>query len=156
MSRRTRTARTTEAPFWERKSLHEMTASEWESVCDGCAKCCLQKLEDEDTGDIYYTGIVCRYLDANCRCKVYQERQQKVPNCIWLQPGDLSALPWLPETCSYRTLHEGKPLPAWHPLRTGKPLSTVKKGQSVRQWPIIPDDQVPEDDWQDHIIFKVN
>lgn len=145
-----------EAPFWQRKTLSEMTTDEWESLCDGCAKCCLQKLEDADNGEVWYTRLVCRYLDANCRCRVYSERQQKVPNCIWLTPDDLDQLFWLPDTCAYRLLHEGHDLPSWHPLRTGKPLSTLKKGKSVQQWPIMPDDSVPEDEWEDHIIFKVN
>ncbi|MEX0584438.1 MAG: YcgN family cysteine cluster protein [Natronospirillum sp.] len=142
-------------PFWQTKTLSEMSRQEWESLCDGCAKCCLQKLEDDDTNEVYYTRVVCRYLDSRCQCKIYDHRQEKVPNCIWLQPGDLDKLAWLPDTCSYRLIHEGKNLPRWHPLRTGKATSTVKKGQSVQQWPIIPDDAVPEDEWEDHIIFKV-
>lgn len=140
--------------FWRTKSLTEMTKVEWESLCDGCAKCCLQKLEDEDTGEVFYTRLVCRYLDAQCRCKVYETRHEKVPACIWLQPEDLDALGWLPDTCAYRLVHEGHDLPSWHPLRTGKPLSTLKKGKSVLHWPVIPDDSVPEEDWEDHIIFK--
>lgn len=143
-------------PFWERKSLHEMNRREWESLCDGCAKCCLQKLEDEDSGDIYYTRVVCRYLDSQCQCRVYANRQEKVPNCIWLTPDDPAQLSWLPDSCAYRLVHEGKSLPAWHPLRTGKPLSTLKKGKSVQQWPILPDDSIPEEDWEEHIIFKVS
>lgn len=145
----------TAQPFWKTKGLKDMTSAEWESLCDGCAKCCLQKLEDADSGDVYYTAVVCRYLDAQCRCKVYAERLRKVPDCVDLSADNLSALAWLPDTCAYRRVHEGKDLPVWHPLRTGQALSTLKKGKSVRQWPVIPDDAIAEDDWEDHIIFKV-
>ncbi len=145
----------TAQPFWKTKGLTDMTSAEWESLCDGCAKCCLQKLEDADSGDVYYTDIVCRYLDAQCRCKVYPERLEKVPDCVDLRSDNLSALAWLPDTCAYRRVHEGKDLPVWHPLRTGQALSTLKKGKSVRQWPVFPDDAIAEDDWEDHIIFKV-
>ena len=146
---------TSQYRFWEHKSLAEMNRAEWESLCDGCAKCCLQKLEDDDSGDIYYTRVVCRYLDDRCQCRVYPQRQEKVASCMTLTT-DPEQLSWMPESCAYRRVHEGKPLPAWHPLLTGKALSTLKKGKSVRQWPIIPDDCIPEDEWEDHIIFKVS
>ncbi|ARU57387.1 cysteine cluster protein [Oleiphilus messinensis] len=139
-------------PFWKEKTLHQMTKSEWESLCDGCAKCCLQKLEDEDTGDVFYTDIVCQYLDESCcGCTVYQERHEKVPTCIWLKPDDLQSLGWLPSTCAYRLVYEGKDLPEWHPLLSGDPNSVHKAHASIKG-KVISENDVPEDEWEDHII----
>lgn len=141
-------------PFWQRKSLSEMTSSEWESLCDGCALCCLQKLEDEDTGEVYYTDVHCRYMDSdNCQCTVYQHRQQKVPECVWLTPEQAESFVWLPPTCAYRLLAEKKPLPEWHPLITGNKDSVHEAGISIRQKGIA-DDQIDESEWQDRIIWK--
>ena len=138
-------------PFWEAKTLTEMTPEEWESLCDGCGKCCVIKLEDIDTGDIHYTDIGCRLLDpATCRCSNYKERKSHVPDCVLLSPERLETLPWMPQTCAYRRLHEGLPLPEWHPLRTGDPDSTHKAGQSV-MGKIFPEGTVEEDDYPDHI-----
>ena len=122
-----------EVPFWRRKSLAEMTPAEWESLCDGCGKCCLHKLEDEDTGEIAHTNVACRLLDiGTCRCSRYAERQRLVPDCVQLDPGNVGALKWMPSTCAYRLLAEGKDLPAWHPLVSGDPETVHRAGISVR------------------------
>lgn len=142
-----------EKPFWETKKLTEMSKEEWESLCDGCAKCCLQKLEDEDTGEVYYTEIVCRYLDReNCSCTEYQQRHELVPNCVWLKPEDVEEFHWLPETCAYRRISEGKKLPKWHYLVSGDKKMIHKRNHSMRRKG-IPDDKIPEDQWEDHIIW---
>jgi uncharacterized cysteine cluster protein YcgN (CxxCxxCC family) len=120
-------------PFWETKSLDQMTVREWESLCDGCGLCCLVRFEDEDTGDIVPTRVHCRLFDTqSCRCSDYAGRRRKVPDCIKLTPGNIDALPWMPLSCAYRRLNEGKPLPLWHPLVTGDPESVHAAGISVR------------------------
>lgn len=130
-----------------------MTAAEWESLCDGCAKCCLEKVEDE-SGDVYYTDIACHLLDAGtCQCNDYLNRQTRVPGCVWLKPEDLDDFDWLPATCAYRRIAEGRDLPSWHPLITGNPLSTVASGYSVRGRAVIatPDSE-GEIDWEAHVV----
>ena len=123
----------TTRPFWETKSLSEMSPAEWESLCDGCGLCCLIRYEDEDTGEITPTRVACRLFDAEaCRCTDYAARKAKVPDCIKLTPYNIDALPWMPASCAYRRLHEAKPLPAWHPLITGDPDSVHAAGVSVR------------------------
>lgn len=120
-------------PFWISKSLSEMSQAEWESLCDGCARCCLIKLEDEDTGEIHYTNVVCDLLDQeNCRCTDYVNRSVRVPQCIVVRPDNIQELKWMPSTCAYRLLWEGKPLPAWHPLVSGDSDSVHLAGISVR------------------------
>ncbi|MDX1580038.1 MAG: YcgN family cysteine cluster protein [Alphaproteobacteria bacterium] len=120
-------------PFWERKALEDMTPTEWESLCDGCAKCCLHKLEDEDTGEVHVTNVACRLLDiATCRCTNYAERKRLVPDCVIVRPETLDEVYFMPSTCAYRLLAEGKPLPDWHPLITGDPQSVHKAGISHR------------------------
>jgi len=122
-----------ERPFWERKSLAEMTGEEWESLCDGCGLCCLVRFEDELTGEVMPTRVHCRLFDAHaCRCTDYENRKAQVPDCVKLQPGNIDALHWMPRSCAYRRLNEGKPLPRWHPLITGDPESVHAAGVSVR------------------------
>ena len=119
--------------FWKRKSLAEMSSEEWESLCDGCALCCLQKLEDEDTGDIYFTDIACRLLDTDsCRCMDYANRAKQVATCMVLSLDDPEAFDWLPATCAYHRLANGEDLPDWHPLITGDPDSVHDAGISAR------------------------
>lgn len=140
--------------FWEVKRLSEMTAQEWESICDGCAKCCLHKLEDFD-GAVYYSDVACHLLDGEtCQCRDYANRQQQVPHCVWLTPQDVATFDWLPPTCSYRRLAEGRGLPEWHPLITGQPDSTQQAGYSVKHRATIPPQPVDEDgiDWEAHIV----
>jgi uncharacterized cysteine cluster protein YcgN (CxxCxxCC family) len=109
-------------PFWRRKTLDAMTPEEWESLCDGCGRCCLVKLEDEDTGHIHATDIGCRLFDAGtCRCKDYANRSATVPDCVTLTPKEVRELSWLPPTCAYRLVGEGRDLPWWHPLVSGDP-----------------------------------
>ena len=120
-------------PFWRRKTLTEMNREEWESLCDGCAKCCLVKLEYEDTGEVDNTDIACRLLDTrSCRCSDYANRQTKVPDCLSLTPRRVRRLRWLPATCAYRLVAEGRDLYWWHPLVSGDPESVHQAGMSVR------------------------
>ncbi|HZJ82136.1 MAG TPA: YcgN family cysteine cluster protein [Guyparkeria sp.] len=140
-------------PFWRRKRLSEMTTDEWESLCDGCAKCCLEKIEDQD-GDVYYTDVACHLLDADsCQCSDYFNRQTRVPGCVWLKPEDLKEFDWLPPTCAYRRLSEGRDLPAWHPLITGNPLSTVESGYSVAGRAVVAANADRTTiDWEAHLV----
>jgi uncharacterized protein len=143
--------------FWEKVPLGKMTKAEWEALCDGCGKCCLNKIEFEDTGEVAFTRLSCRLLDGEtCRCTQYPIRHQFVPDCVTLTPAKLPDVAyWLPRTCAYRLLHEGKPLFDWHPLVSGDPDSVHKAGASVKGW-TIPEFEVPdEDDWEDHIIDEV-
>jgi len=122
-----------EPAFWRQTRLDEMSGEEWEALCDGCAKCCLNKLEDIDTGEIVYTEVACRLLDLeSCRCTNYAERRRLVADCVSLEPTTVQNLGWLPSTCAYRLLAEGRELPAWHPLVTGDPKSLHRTGISVR------------------------
>lgn len=123
----------TSKEFWKQKRLSQMNHEEWESLCDGCGRCCLHKLEDEEDGRIYYTRAACDLLDVKtCRCKDYSNREKLMPDCIQLSVEHAEYFDWLPETCAYRLLAEGEPLPEWHPLITGDPDSVIRAGISVR------------------------
>ena len=119
--------------FWEHKALNEMTREEWERLCDGCAKCCLHKLEDEATGTVYGTNVVCRYLDIEqCQCTEYTQRSILVPECMTLSIDNLEQVYFMPASCAYRLLAEGKKLPDWHPLVSGSHQSVHDSGNSVK------------------------
>lgn len=121
------------APFWKTKRLAELSPAEWESLCDGCGRCCLFKLEDEETGEIFFTDVACRLLDHHhCRCNAYERRTELVSDCLVLSPEHPEYFPMLPPSCAYRRLHEGRELPPWHPLLSGDPDSVHAAGISVR------------------------
>jgi uncharacterized cysteine cluster protein YcgN (CxxCxxCC family) len=120
------------APFWQTKTLDEMTQAEWESLCDGCGRCCLHKLRDEDTEALSFTNVACRLLDTEtCRCSDYANRFAKVPDCVQLTPETLREVDWLPPSCAYRRIEEGRGLAPWHPLRSGTPDTVVSSGASA-------------------------
>jgi hypothetical protein len=138
--------------FWT-LPLDRLTPDEWEALCDGCGKCCLNKLEDAETGEVAFTRIACRLLDDNtCRCGQYAIRKTLVPECVVLTPGNLDDISyWMPATCAYRLRAEGRPLHDWHYLISGDRESIYRAGQSVRGR-TVPEYAVPEEDWEDHII----
>ncbi len=120
-------------PFWKSKRLDEMTTAEWESLCDGCGRCCLHKLRDEDTDTVIFTNVACRLLDTHsCACSDYERRRRKVPDCVQLTPASLAEIDWLPPSCAYRRLHEGRSLAWWHPLVSGRPESVHEARISVQ------------------------
>lgn len=119
-------------PFWTSKTLAEMNEAEWESLCDGCGRCCLIKMEDEDTGQYYFTDVACRLFDeTTCRCRDYPNRDREVPDCVRLTPDNAGSFGWMPPSCAYRLLAEGKSLPDWHPLVSGRAESVREAGASV-------------------------
>jgi uncharacterized protein len=138
--------------FWE-KPLTSLTPREWEALCDGCGRCCLNKLEDEETGEVAFTRLACRLLDdESCRCTQYDIRRQFVPECVFLAPKTIKDIAyWLPSSCAYRLRWQGEALPDWHPLISGDPESVHRAGQSVRGW-TVPEYEVPEEDWEDYVI----
>jgi uncharacterized cysteine cluster protein YcgN (CxxCxxCC family) len=138
--------------FWKRKTLQQMSKAEWESLCDGCGKCCLQKLEDEDDGSVYYTSVVCQYMMDDCQCSEYENRQTLVPNCVWLKPEDIESFFWLPSTCAYRLIAEGEELPDWHPLVCGDPQRIHAVNVSVTSLDLVRDNEVEEAQWQNYVI----
>jgi len=142
--------------FWENIPLDQMSQSQWESLCDGCGRCCLQKLEDESNGEVFYTQLVCHIYDMekNC-CSDYPNRHQRVPQCVKLTPELISEFHWLPSTCTYRVLSEGKPMPQWHPLISDDPQDIAKAGISITG-KVLPEQIVAEDEWEEHIIHWVN
>ncbi|WP_420564981.1 YcgN family cysteine cluster protein [Thalassobaculum sp.] len=138
--------------FWERKPLSAMTRAEWESLCDGCGKCCLVKLQDADTDEISYTDVACKLLDCDsCRCSDYPNRKKIVPDCVVLSVKLVSQLQWMPSTCAYRLLKEGKPLHWWHPLVSGDPNTVHEAGVSVRGR-AISETVVADEELLEHIV----
>ncbi|SMF13078.1 YcgN family cysteine cluster protein [Pseudobacteriovorax antillogorgiicola] len=136
--------------FWKVKTLEQLSPSEWESLCDGCGKCCLNKLEDEETGDLVFTNVACKLFDSQaCRCKNYQKRRRFVPDCQILTPKKVRRLSWLPATCAYRLVAEGKDLPKWHHLVSGNKHSIHKAGASVKG-KVVSEERVK--DLEDHVV----
>lgn len=139
--------------FWDRKPLNKLSDKEWEALCDGCGKCCLNKLEDEETGEVALTRVACRLLDdATCLCSQYEIRHQFVPECIVLRPSNIEKnLYWMPETCAYKLLWKKQPLPEWHPLISGRADSVHEAGISM-QGRTVSEFDIADEDWEDHII----
>lgn len=132
--------------FWEHKTLDELTSEEWESLCDGCGRCCLKKLEDPESGAVAYTDVACRLLDRNrCRCRRYSERRTFVPDCLTLDANERSTFDWLPTTCAYRKLAAGEALEWWHPLVSGDPDTVHRAGISVRGRTFAERDVAPDE-----------
>jgi uncharacterized protein len=141
-------------PFWKAKTLDAMTATEWESLCDGCGKCCLSKLEDEDSGEIYWTTVACHLLDTRtCQCKDYGMRKALVPDCVGLTPDTVPTIEWLPSTCAYRLVAEGHDLYWWHYLVSGSRETVHEAGISIRgRVTAIDSDLAEDEDFFDHIV----
>jgi uncharacterized cysteine cluster protein YcgN (CxxCxxCC family) len=138
-------------PFWKTKKLSEMTDAEWESLCDGCGRCCLVKLEDEETGRIHFTNLACKLFDPkSCNCGDYANRTKRVHDCVKLTPENVGKLNWLPETCAYRLLDQGKPLRWWHPLVSGRKASVAEAGISVRGR-TVSEEEVKENEWESYL-----
>ena len=139
--------------FWEKKSLSQMSVVEWEALCDGCGKCCLNKIEDDDSGDVYFTRVACRLFDnSTCYCGQYENRHQFVPECITLTPKSIKDHAyWLPKTCAYLLLWQKKPLYEWHPLISGSEQSVHDAGISIKEQ-TVPEFEVHEDDWENYLI----
>jgi len=139
-------------PWWEEKTLSEMSRTEWEQICDHCAKCCLHKLEDEEDGTVYYTDVACSLLDAeNCNCTDYENRRTRVPDCLQLTVGNIDQIQWMPPSCSYRVLKEGRSLASWHHLVTGDDNSIHQEGKSIKGR-YIDESKVDEDDLEEHVV----
>lgn len=139
-------------PFWKTKKLKEMTPTEWESLCDGCGRCCLNKLEDWDSGKIHLTNIACTLLDhGTCQCKDYENRFDTVPDCIQLSPEKLDTISWLPSSCAYRIVAEGGDLHWWHPLISGNAETVHEAGISVRG-NVVSEDGLTAEDYEDYLI----
>ena len=141
--------------FWKQKTLEELTPEEWESLCDGCGKCCLLKIEYEDTGEICYTNVACRLLDtATCRCDNYEGRAGEVAECAVITPKNIAELAWLPPSCAYRRLYEGKDLEWWHPLVSNDPSMIHRMGISVQD-KVVPEQYVKRRHLENHIIDRI-
>ncbi len=141
-----------EPEFWKKKTLSELSREEWEALCDGCARCCLYKLEDEDTGEIYYTNVICKLVDSfRCRCTDYANRARLMPTCLVLDADLVTQLKWMPITCAYRLLAEGKDLEPWHPLVSGQPDSVHRAGISVR-YRVVEERDADMDALEDYVV----
>jgi uncharacterized cysteine cluster protein YcgN (CxxCxxCC family) len=140
--------------FWKVTPLERMTPQQWESLCDGCGKCCLSKLEDEDTGEIYWTSVGCRLLDCQaCRCRDYSNRLKIVEDCVGLTPENVRTIAWLPQTCAYRLVAEGQDLYWWHHLVSGSPNTVHEAGISVRGRVTALETDLPDpEDYFDHML----
>jgi uncharacterized cysteine cluster protein YcgN (CxxCxxCC family) len=139
-----------DAPFWEAKSLKAMTEAEWESLCDGCGRCCMVLLEETDSGRLYETNVACKLFDvARRRCTNYAARQKLVKDCVKFSPGNAASLSWMPETCAYRRLARGEDLPDWHPLLTGTRASVEEAGVAVMK--AVSERTIKPDDIWDHV-----
>ena len=139
-------------PFWEAKSLDEMSDAEWESLCDGCGRCCLYILHNEETGDVFETDVACKLFDPKKRrCMDYDNRFASVPDCVQLTPENVESLSWMPKTCAYRRLANGKELPSWHPLITGTRESVVAAGAAVSP-DIVPEGDIDNETLEDRIV----
>lgn len=140
-------------PWWETKSLENMTHDEWESLCDGCGKCCLVKIQDLSTERLFFTDVACQLLDHETgRCSDYCNRQKIVPDCVKLSKDNLYDLEWMPPDCAYRRLYENKPLPSWHPLVTGNPNSTNEMGAGVAGMPMTSELEIGDGELEDHVV----
>lgn len=139
-------------PFWRNKSLDQLTPAQWEALCDGCGRCCLEKLKNAKTGKVHYTWVACYLLDSeSCRCTGYAIRHILVPTCVQLRPNNIIKLRWMPRTCAYRLMAEKKDLPDWHPLISGDPNSVHRAGISVRH-KVISEQLVHPDDLENYIM----
>ena len=144
---------TKKIPFWKSKSLTELSKDEWESLCDGCGKCCCIRLEDEDTADIYITDVVCKLFDPNsCQCTDYPNRSKKVPDCVTLTPDNVDKLHWMPQTCAYRLVARGEDLPDYHHLISGSRNSIHQAGMSVQD-AVISETLVDEEDLPHRLVI---
>jgi uncharacterized cysteine cluster protein YcgN (CxxCxxCC family) len=140
-------------PFWRRKRLAQMTKREWESLCDGCGRCCLMKLEEEETNRVYFTDVGCRLLDSDaCRCRDYAHRTEAMNDCVALTPQNVTEITWLPPTCAYRLIAEGRDLYWWHPLVSGDPETVHQAGISVRGRVKASEADVPDEELEDYIV----
>jgi uncharacterized protein len=142
-----------DTPFWRRKAMKDMTREEWESLCDGCGRCCLNKLQEEETNKTFFTDVGCVLLDGDtCRCTDYPNRQQKVRDCVQLTSRNVRRLVWLPPTCAYKLVAEGRDLYWWHPLVSGDPETVHAAGVSVKGRVGANETDVPDDDLEKHIV----
>ncbi len=139
--------------FWKTVPLEEMNEEQWESLCDGCGRCCLVKVENEDNGEIYATHVGCSLFDRHaCACSDYANRSDKIPDCVRLTPEKVRTLPWLPVTCGYRLVAQGDDLPWWHPLVSGTPQTVIEAGVSVRGKVPVLENEIHYTDIVDHIV----
>ena len=142
-----------EKPFWRVKKMKDMNKQEWESLCDNCGKCCCIRLEDEETGDIYITDVACKLFDAEtCKCTSYASRSEKVSDCVKLTKDNIDKLQWMPRTCAYRLISEGKELPYYHHLVSGSSSTIHDEGMSVKN-EVVSETIVSEDEQIKRIVI---